>query len=89
MVVQICCAPTKCVFVEFCCKRHSPRVRIRPNDTLMVQLDVKICDLHYLGGSEPDMRFILDHSEQGSVLLVLQTGCIILTRTGSDYMLDV
>ena len=46
--------------------RHSPRVRFRPNDTLMMQLDVKICDLHYSGGSVPDMRFTLDHSEQDS-----------------------
>jgi hypothetical protein len=44
--------------------RYSPRVRFRPSDILMVQLDVKISDLHHSGGSEPDMRFILDHSEQ-------------------------
>jgi hypothetical protein len=66
MVVQICCASTPCVFMEFCCKRHSPRVRFRPNDALMMQLDVKVSDLHYSGGSVPDMRFTLDHSEQDS-----------------------
>jgi hypothetical protein len=44
--------------------RYSPRVRFRPPDILLVQLDVTICDLHHLGGSEPDVRFILDHGEQ-------------------------
>jgi hypothetical protein len=67
-----------------CLVRCSPRVRFHPNDTPMAWVDVKICDLCYLGSSGPDMRSIVDHSEQclhWSLLTLMLKNCLAhLTR---------